>query len=152
VTIFTFVRWAAETRRDVGHTLVEGGNSRVAKRFTGAQKAAIVILRVGKERAAPILREMREAEVAEIMAEVAKLQHLEPSDVEEVINEFRDTCLAQAAVARGGYSTARDMLEASFGSEKADAILDHIGVSMVAAPFEFLRRADTRQVLTYLQD
>ena len=23
---------------------------------------------------------------------------------------------------------------------------------MVAAPFEFLRRADTRQVLTYLQD
>jgi flagellar motor switch protein FliG len=44
------------------------------------------------------------------------------------------------------------MLEASFGNQKADAILDHIGVSMVAAPFEFLRRADTRQVLSYLQD
>jgi flagellar motor switch protein FliG len=43
-------------------------------------------------------------------------------------------------------------LEASFGGQKADEILDNLGVTMVAAPFEFLRRADTRQVLTYLQD
>lgn len=124
----------------------------MAKRFTGSEKAAIVILAVGKDLAAPVLRQMREGEVAEIMAEVAKLQHLEPGEVEEVFTEFHDTCVARSHIARGGYSTARDMLEASFGSEKADEMLDHIGVSMVSAPFEFLRRADTRQVLSYLQD
>jgi flagellar motor switch protein FliG len=124
----------------------------MARGFTGVQKAAILVMQVGKDRAAPLLRSLREQEVAEIMSEVARLQHLEAGEIEEVLGEFRDIYVARAHVAQGGYETARDLLEASFGSAKADEILDNLGVTMVAAPFEFLRRADTRQVLSYLQD
>jgi flagellar motor switch protein FliG len=124
----------------------------VAQKFTGTQKAAILLMQAGKERAATVLRGLREQEVAEIMAEVARLHHLEVSEIEEVLNEFSEIHTARAHVAQGGYSTARELLEASFGGSKADEILDNLGVTMVAAPFEFLRRADTRQVLTYLQD
>jgi len=124
----------------------------VAQKFTGTQKAAILIMQAGKERAATVLRALREQEVAEIMAEVARLHHLEVNEIEEVLNEFSEIHTARAHVAQGGYSTARELLEASFGGTKADEILDNLGVTMVAAPFEFLRRADTRQVLTYLQD
>ena len=124
----------------------------MAQKFTGTQKAAILLMQAGKERASTVLRSMREQEVAEIMAEVARLHHLEVNEIEEVLNEFPDIYTARAHVAQGGYSTARELLEASFGGSKADEILDNLGVTMVAAPFEFLRRADTRQVLTYLQD
>ena len=51
--------------------------------FTGVQKAAILVMQVGKDRAAPILRSLREQEVSEIMAEVARLQHLEIHEIEE---------------------------------------------------------------------
>ncbi|HTL86045.1 MAG TPA: flagellar motor switch protein FliG [Acidimicrobiia bacterium] len=122
------------------------------QKFTGTQKAAILLMQAGKDRAAAVLREMREAEVAEIMSEVARLHHLELSEIEEVLGEFQDIFTARSHIAQGGYSTARELLEASFGGQKADEILDNLGVTMVAAPFEFLRRADTRQVLTYLQD
>ena len=44
----------------------------MARGFSGVQKAAILVMQVGKERAAPILRSMREQEVAEIMAEVER--------------------------------------------------------------------------------
>jgi flagellar motor switch protein FliG len=124
----------------------------MAQRFTGTQKAAILLMQAGKERAAAVLRTLREQEVAEIMAEVARLHHLEPSEITEVLSEFQDIFTARSHIAQGGYSTARELLEASFGGQKADEILDNLGVTMVAAPFEFLRRADTRQVLTYLQD
>jgi flagellar motor switch protein FliG len=124
----------------------------MAQKFTGTQKAAILLMQAGKERAATVLRSMRETEVAEIMAEVARLHHLEVNEIEEVLNEFQDIYTARSHIAQGGYSTARELLEASFGGQKADEILDNLGVTMVAAPFEFLRRADTRQVLTYLQD
>ena len=124
----------------------------MARGFSGVQKAAILVMQVGKDRAAPILRSLREQEVAEIMAEVARLHHLELHEIEEVMSEFRDTFTARAHVAQGGYQTARELLESSFGGTKADEILDNLGVTMVAAPFEFLRRADTRQVLSYLQD
>jgi flagellar motor switch protein FliG len=124
----------------------------MAQKFTGVQKAAILLMQAGKERASVILRNMREQEVAEIMAEVARLHHLEVNEIEDVLSEFQDIFTARTQIAQGGYSTARELLEASFGGQKADEILDNLGVTMVAAPFEFLRRADTRQVLTYLQD
>jgi len=124
----------------------------MAQKFTGTQKASILLMQAGKERASSVLRAMREPEVAEIMAEVARLHHLELNEIDEVLNEFQDIHTARAHIAQGGYSTARELLEASFGGSKADEILDNLGVTMVAAPFEFLRRADTRQVLTYLQD
>jgi flagellar motor switch protein FliG len=124
----------------------------VAQKLTGTQKAAILLMQAGKERAATVLREMREYEVSEIMAEVARLQHLDENEIEEVLNEFSEIHTARAHIAQGGYSTARELLEASFGRNKADEILDNLGVTMVAPPFEFLRRADTRQIVTYLQD
>lgn len=120
--------------------------------LTGVQKAAVFIMQAGKERAAAVLRTLREPEVAEIMAEIARLQRLEPEEVAEVINEFRDTYVARAHIAEGGYDTARAILSATFGPDKAEEILDNLGVTLVAAPFEFLRRADSRQLLTYLQD
>jgi flagellar motor switch protein FliG len=121
-------------------------------RFSGVQKAAIFIMQVGKDRAAPVLRSLREQEVSEIMAEVARLSNLEKEAIEEVLNEFRETFIARAHVAQGGYEAARELLEASYGGDKAEEILVNLGVTLVAAPFEFLRRTDTRQVLSYLQD
>src|SRR4051794_5346113 len=115
--------------------------------LTGVQKAAVFIMQAGRERAATVLRSLREAEGAEIMSEVARLQRLGADEVAQVINEFRDTYIARAHVAEGGYDTARDILSATFGPEKAEEILDNLGVTLVAAPFEFLRRADSRQLL-----
>ncbi len=120
--------------------------------FTGVQKAAVLVMQVGKERAAAVLRLLRESEISEIMAEVARLQHLESEEIENVLAEFRDTYIARAHIAQGGYETARELLEASVGPAKAEEILENLGVTLVAAPFEFLRRADSRQVLSYLQD
>ena len=120
--------------------------------FTGVHKAAVLVMQVGKDRAANVLRLLREQEISEIMAEVARLQHLEADEIEEVLTEFRDTYLARSHIATGGYETARELLEASLGPEKAEEILENLGVTLVAAPFEFLRRADSRQVLSYLQD
>jgi flagellar motor switch protein FliG len=121
-------------------------------RLSGVQKAAILIMQIGKEHAAPVLRALREQEVSEIMAEVARLQNLDADAIKEVMDEFRETFIARAHIAQGGYDTARELLEASYGGDKAEEILVNLGVTLVAAPFEFLRRADTRQVLSYLQD
>ena len=55
--------------------------------LTGAQKAAVFILHMGKDRSAEILRSMRETEVAEIMAEVARMRTVNSTVVEEVIGD-----------------------------------------------------------------
>ena len=120
--------------------------------LTGAQKAAVFILHMGKQRSASVLRSMREAEVAEIMAEVARMRTVNSTLVEEVVGEFREMADAKVTVTAGGLERARTLLEESLGGDKATEILDRVTASLIELPFEFLRRADPRQVLSFIAD
>ncbi|MFN8034894.1 MAG: flagellar motor switch protein FliG [Acidimicrobiia bacterium] len=120
--------------------------------LTGSEKAAILLMQMGRERAAMILRAMRESEVQEIMAEIARLDRVDSNEVDAVLDEFRTHVTARSHMAHGGFDTARDLLEETLGSEKAGEILENLGANVSRAPFDFLRRADPRQVLTYLAD
>jgi flagellar motor switch protein FliG len=44
------------------------------------------------------------------------------------------------------------VLEASVGGDKARAIIERLNAALTEMPFQFLRRADPRQVLSFLQD
>jgi flagellar motor switch protein FliG len=120
--------------------------------LTGAQKAAVFILHMGKDRSASVLRSMRETEVAEIMAEVARMRTVNGTMVEEVVSEFREMADAKVTVTAGGLERARTLLEESLGGDKATEILDRVTASLIELPFEFLRRADPRQVLSFIAD
>jgi flagellar motor switch protein FliG len=120
--------------------------------LTGAQKAAVFILHMGKERSAEVLRSMRETEVAEIMGEVARMRTVTSTVIEEVVDEFKEMAEAKVTVTAGGLERARSLLTESLGGDKATEILDRVTASLIELPFEFLRRADPRQVLSFIQD
>ncbi|MDQ1499055.1 MAG: flagellar motor switch protein FliG [Actinomycetota bacterium] len=120
--------------------------------LTGAQKAAVFILHMGKERSAEVLRSMRETEVAEIMGEVARMRTVTSTVIDEVVDEFKEMADAKVTVTAGGLERARSLLTESLGGDKATEILDRVTASLIELPFEFLRRADPRQVLSFIQD
>ncbi|MCU1375957.1 MAG: Flagellar motor switch protein FliG, partial [Actinomycetia bacterium] len=124
----------------------------VAKVLTGTQKAAILLLQLGMERSALVLRSLRETEVAEIMAEVARLRSVDEDQVNEVVIEFTEMAATHGYVRSGGIELARTLLEESLGVTKATEILERLSSQMIEIPFEFLRKADSRQVLSFLQD
>lgn len=120
--------------------------------LTGVQKAAVFLVQMDRERATKVLRSLRENEVAEITAEIARLRNITHDDVEEVYEEFVEMLDARTHVASGGVELARALLEDSLGGDKAQEILDRVTASMTKMPFDFLRRADARQVLSFLQN
>jgi flagellar motor switch protein FliG len=120
--------------------------------LTGIQKAAVLLMQMDKERAAMVLRELRETEVADIMAEVAQMQRVELNAVTQVMTEFHHLAMARVHVASGGLGVARDMLISSLGETKAEEIITRLTAIIQRAPFEFMRKADPRQVLQFLQD
>ncbi len=120
--------------------------------LTGVQKVAVLLMQMDKERSAAVLRQMREAEVADIMAEVAQLHRVELEAAQSVLMEFHHLASARAHVANGGLGVARELLVASLGEQKADEILSRLTAVIQRAPFEFVRKADPRQVLQFLQD
>ncbi|MFG1610126.1 flagellar motor switch protein FliG [Actinoplanes sp. NPDC049265] len=118
--------------------------------MTGLRKAAILLVRMGKEYSTRVLASLSEAEVEELSAEIARLGKLEPEVVGDVIDEFYAMATTKHAGV-GGMGYARELLEASLGTERANLILDRLQASMNDMPFNFLSHADPRQVLSYVQ-
>ncbi len=120
--------------------------------LTGPQKAAILLVQLGREKSALVLKSMRESEVEEILAEIARLHGVDTEVVDAVMEEFHELAAARRYYGQGGLDFAREVLEASMGPEKAAELLRRMEASLIEMPFEFLRRADARQVLSFLQD
>lgn len=120
--------------------------------LTGAQKAAVLLVQLGKERSAAVLKSLRESEVEEVLNEIARMQGVAAETVDAVFEEFQTLASARRYYAQGGMDFAREVLEATLGPEKAAELLERMHASLVELPFEFLRRADARQVLSFLQD
>jgi flagellar motor switch protein FliG len=120
--------------------------------LTGTQKAAVLLLQLGTDRSSRVLRTMSESEVAEVMGEVARLRVVDPEVVGDVLGEFSSMASNALAATGGGLERARLILEETLGEAAANDMIDRVTAGMVDAPFQFLRRADPRQVLNFLQD
>lgn len=116
----------------------------------GVRKAAILLVQIGHENAAKVLSHLRESEVEAISAEISQLESLSAAETEHVLNEFRDMATAQMNVARGGPAFARALLEDSLGYERAESIMNRLAASAMQLPFQFLHRADPRQLLSFI--
>jgi flagellar motor switch protein FliG len=119
--------------------------------MTGAQKAALLLVQLGREQASRIMSMMDESEIEELSAEIARLERIDAASAEEVMDEFVSSALGPHGVAsRGGLSLAQELLEASVGADRAADMLDRLSTSLQGQPFEFLHHADARQVVGLL--
>jgi len=116
----------------------------------GVRKAAILLVQIGQENAAKVMSHLRESEVEAISAEISNLDSLGGQETEAVLEEFRDIAGAHANVMRGGPAFARALLEESLGYERAEAIMNRLAASALQLPFQFLHRADPRQLLSFI--
>jgi len=119
---------------------------------TGVRKAAVLMVQLGRERSAAVLSAMREGEIEEITSEIARLENIDSATADLVMEEFHNTMLARRYYSRGGLNFAREVLESSLGSDKAREAMARLTASLTEMPFQFLRRADPRILLSFLQD
>lgn len=115
------------------------------------QKAAAVIVSLGADKASKIYKHLSESDIEKLTIEVAKLGHITPEQIEEVLDEFYKTCLTQKVVTDGGMEYARAVLEKAFGESAAQTLLDKLAKSMKMRPFEFIRKSSVKNLFSFLQ-
>ena len=118
----------------------------------GLQKAAVLLITLGPEKAANIFKHLKEEEIEQLTLEIANTRSVSPSQKEEVLNEFYEVCLAQQYIAEGGIGYAKDLLQKALGYEKAKDVLGKLTASLQVRPFEFIRKTDASQILNFIQD
>ena len=118
--------------------------------LTGAQKAAILLLKLGQEHSANVLKLLGDSEVTAITAEIVRAHTIRKEDTDVALKEFATLVVAGNHLQAGGLATAQALLEASLGAARATEIIENLKQTMVKAPFEFLKNADPRQILNFL--
>ena len=77
------------------------------EQLTGLRKAAILMVSLGEEVGAELLRQLEEDEVQELGREVTRLSSVTAEQSEAVLDEFHQMSVAHDYVLKGGIDYAR---------------------------------------------
>ena len=120
--------------------------------LSGMQKAAILLIALGPEKSSLIFKYLKEEEIEELTLEIANTRSVTPQVKDAIIDEFYGVCLAQQYIAEGGINYAKELLEKALGEDKAIDVISRLTSSLQVRPFEFIRRTEPQQLLTFIQD
>jgi flagellar motor switch protein FliG len=124
---------------------------RTPPRVTGRQKAAVLLISLGPEKAAEIFKHLREDEIEALSLDMAKQGQIRPDVSAYVFEELAAVVQAYDSLATGGVDYARDVLERSLGAERAAEIIGRLSTVIEMRPFEFLRRTPPDHIVTFLR-
>lgn len=116
------------------------------------EKAAILMISLGKDYAAELYRHLSEEEISQLTLSITTTRRVDPEIRDEIIKEFYEMCLAQKFISEGGIDYARDILDKALGSSKADELISKLSSSLQVRPFDFIRKADASQILNVINN
>jgi flagellar motor switch protein FliG len=119
--------------------------------LTGMQKSAAVLVQLGTELAARVLRSMSETEAVALTLEIAKLPSLEKETIADLMEEFVESVIAVKTVGQGGMEAARNILSARLGKNEADEVLAQFSGRSIENPLSFLSHVESFQLASFLQ-
>ncbi len=117
----------------------------------GLHKAAVLLVMLGKDRAASVLKHLKGTDLDELVAQVVRLRNVSPTVAGEVLSQFHSMAVRQGVVGAGGEGYARDVLERSLGKQDASDVMKRIATSVAERPLKFLQDVDPQQLMSILR-
>ncbi|MBI3964355.1 MAG: flagellar motor switch protein FliG [Chloroflexi bacterium] len=122
----------------------------VKTKLTGRQKAAILLITLGTDVSANVLRQLRETEIEQLTLEIFATEQIPDETRSEVLGECYQIALASQYLSTGGYHYAQDMLSRALGNEKANEIISRLATTLRRQHFDFLRDSDPTQLANFI--
>ena len=125
---------------------------KTADELDGTIKSAILLLLLNSDAAGKLLKELPTEAVEEVTRALAALGDVPKELGEEVIREFYSLAMAQGYVREGGFGYARNLLKNSLDPKIAERVIQQIQTQVQKTPFSFLQKAESANLLTFIQD
>ncbi len=121
-------------------------DAQAVKNLSGLERSALLMLGLGEQHAAEILKHMGPKEVQEIGLAMASLSNITNSQMELVMQKFVGTIGEQTSLGMGSDEYIRNMLTSALGSDKAGSIIDRILLGRNSKGLEQLKWMDPRAI------
>lgn len=116
------------------------------QKLTGTERAAILLLSLGEQEAAEVMKHMGAKDVQRIGAAMTQLQNISRKEVTEVLEEFTATVENQTSLGVGVDDYLRKVLIGALGEDKAAGVIDRILFGRSSKGLESLKWMDARAV------
>ncbi|MFA5675343.1 MAG: flagellar motor switch protein FliG [Christensenellales bacterium] len=122
------------------------------EKLSPREKAAVLMITMGKDHAAKVYKFLSEEEIEQLTLSITGMRRVDPELKETVIDEFMQMCIARKYISEGGIDLAREILNKAFGEARTNDLIGRLSSSLRVKPFDFIRKADSTQVLNFIQN
>ena len=119
-------------------------------KLSGRRKAAALLITLGRERSADVLRHLNDEDIERLTWEIAAMGELQPDQRRDVVADFQEAAMAGDVISLGGLDFASEVLRMAVGEEKAAELMDRLSASSPKVPFGFLRHLNVQQLGNFL--
>jgi flagellar motor switch protein FliG len=119
--------------------------------LSAREKVAILMVALGEENAAEIMKYLVDFEIEDIAQIVTELRSLPVPLQDQVLEEFEQHLLAGEYMNQGGVDFARGALERAVGPRRAGEILDRV-MNTVSSGFYMLKNAAPEQLAPFISN
>jgi flagellar motor switch protein FliG len=123
-----------------------GNAAKTAKPKDGVNRAAVLLLSLGEQEAAAILKHMNPKEVQKVGAAMANLNNISRAEVAQVLSDFQAEVDEKTALGVGNDDFIRNMLVQALGQDKADNLIDRILLGRNSKGLEALKWMNAKSV------
>lgn len=122
----------------------------VIDKFSGRRKAAALLITLGKERSAQVLRHMSDEDIERLTWEISAMGELHADQRRAILSEFQEAAVTNNVVSLGGLEYAEELLRLALGEDKATELIDRLSATSPTVPFGFLRHLNVQQLVNFL--
>ncbi|MCA2971202.1 MAG: flagellar motor switch protein FliG [Acidobacteriaceae bacterium] len=121
-------------------------------KFTGMRKAAMLMVILGEDVSAKLMKGLDEEEVHFIGREIARIPHMTSETAELILEEYYQMTIAHEYVLKGGVDYAKKILMNAFAPDHAQFLLARLmkTIGVDSANFDALQKADPQQLAKFI--
>jgi flagellar motor switch protein FliG len=112
--------------------------------LTDLEKSAVVMLSIGEEAAAEVMKHMTQLEINLLSMAMARITSVSKSEVTSVYQEFIDTMLQETSIGIGAEAYVHGVLERALGADKAERLAARLTQGDYFAGIEAVQLQDPR--------
>ncbi|MCK9187606.1 flagellar motor switch protein FliG [Acidithiobacillus sp.] len=118
----------------------------VNRDLNGIDRSAILLLSLGEDEAAEVMRHLGPREVQKLGAAMARMSHVSTDQAQTVLSDFRSRLERQTSLGVGSDQYIRGMLNKALGADKASTLIDRILHGGDSSGLENLKWMDARSI------
>ena len=122
-------------------------------KMTGPKKAAILLLALGEDAAADVMKNLEEAEIQQVGYYMSRFTDVSPEELDIVLEEFyRNSVMADEGVSiSSSPDFVKNALTKALGADRAKELSDNLGAGEEEAGLEALRYAEPIMIANYIR-